>query len=382
MIIAAHQVVTAERVFNDHIVRIEKGRIIEVRPEEKEDRPAHRGSYLIPGMIDLHTNGAGGADAADGRHKDLETMSETLAQHGCTSFLPTIITGHPEGLVRSLADLAATLDASFSGAKPLGIHLEGPFISPEQRGVHRSECIQPGSREVFETYYDASGQWMKMLTLAPERPGCMELIPYARERLPIVSLGHTAADHETALEAFKCGANLITHVFNAMDSLHHRKPGLLGAALVDPSVAVELIADGVHVHSDVVRVLFRIKGAKKVILVTDAMSAAGMPDGRYRIGNLEAIMKDGICRDEEGRLCGSTLQMDRSLQLLREWLLETEFLSLSDLVNTATLQPAQLLGLKKKGEVRTGFDADLVLMDEDFSVLKTWVEGDLVFQAD
>lgn len=220
-----------------------------------------------------------------------------------------------------------------------------------------------------------------MLTFAPEMPGGLDLIKTVREKLPIVSMGHTNADYECAVQAFKNGANLVTHIFNAMASLHHREPGLLGACMVTAGVSVELIADGIHIHPDVVKLLFRVKGAEEVILITDAISAAGMPDGRYVLGNLEVEVSDGICRDEEGRLAGSTLQMDVGLQKLREWLVLSTEESLCRIVATATSQPADLLGLSGKGRIRTGCDADMVLLDQDFCVQKTWVKGRLVYDA-
>lgn len=341
----------------------------------------HRGEYLIPGMIDLHINGSGGGDAAEGTMEALDKISRSLAAHGTTSFLPTLITNDAERLTRALDSLADLLGEPHSGAVPLGIHLEGPFINPLKKGAHPAEWIRRPSRELFDRFLEASRGRLKMITLAPELEGGLDLVRAARERLPIVSLGHSDADYETALKALAVGANLATHVFNAMSPLHHREPGLVGAIL-DSGVPAEIIADGIHVHPAVVRLLVRSRGPERVVLVTDAIAAADRPDGAYPVGGVEVTVRGGVCRDSDGRLAGSTLTLDAALRNLREWLGAADGMEPGPLVSMATALPARLLGLKEKGRIATGCDADLVLLDEGWRVQKTWVRGRLVYGAE
>lgn len=382
--IYARQIITPRDEWEDGLVIVEQKKI-EYLGNQPHSVPAgarvHSGHYLIPGMIDLHINGSGGGDAAETSADALEKVSKSLAAHGTTAFLPTLITDHEANLVRSLRALSELLDGEYAGAQPLGIHLEGPFINPEKRGAHRPECIQEPSLGVFQKYFEASRGRMKMLTLAPELESALELISRFRDCLPIVSIGHSAADYQTACAAIDAGANLATHIFNAMCELHHREPGIVGAVL-DSDIAAEIIADGVHVHPAMVRVLVRCKGPERVVLVTDAISAADMPDGTYQVGNVKVTVADGVCRDEEGRLAGSTLTMDAGLRNVTEWLQDFELHNFREIVAMATLQPAELLGLENKGRIRKGCDADLVLLDEDLNVKKTWVAGELVYDSE
>lgn len=387
--IYAKQIITPENDWHDGVVLIHDGKIEYVgnQPHEPERLPEgtaiHSGHYLIPGMIDIHINGSGGGDAAEGTRDSVDKISRSLAAHGTTAFLPTVITDHEENLVRSLRALADALDnGRFSGAQPLGIHLEGPFLNPEKRGAHRKECIQSPSANTFQKFFDAAQGKMKMLTFAPEIDGALEMIPHLRECLSIVSIGHSAADYQTTVAAIEAGANLATHIFNAMPELHHREPGIVGAVLDSEEITAEIIADGIHVHPVVVRLLLKCKSPSRVILVTDAISAADMPDGVHQIGNVTVTVTNGVCRDEEGRLAGSTLTMDRGIKNLGEWLLDMANEDLRQIISMATLQPARLLGLERKGKIEKGCDADLALLDSDLTVRKTWVEGELVYDAE
>ncbi len=380
-IIEAEHVVTPSRHLSRTQVHISGRRIQAVLDGDHEDaaRPQYRGHLLIPGMIDLQVNGAGGADAATGTQEALETIGRTLAKHGCTAYLATLITNGHGALIQSLQRLAESTGLAFSGARPLGVHLEGPFISTVRRGAHREQHIQSPSRRAFLDFWKASAGALEMLTLAPELPGALDLIRLARDRLPIVSLGHSDADFETARAAIRAGANSATHVFNAMTPLHHRRPGLLAAVLLS-DLSAGLIADGIHVHPGMIELLVRCKRPADLILVSDAISAAGRPDGRYRIGSLEVTVEDGICRESDGRLAGSTLMMDQALRNMASWMGGT--LSLKQIVASATVLPARLLGLNRKGRIGRGCDADLVLLDERMQVSKTWVEGRLVYDSD
>lgn len=378
--INAREVLTPAHRHERACVRIEGGTISGIGDWVSD--PDFEGHRLIPGMLDLHVNGTRGSDAAEGTEEALRRMSRFQASDGVTGFLPTLISDREESLRDSLRRLAGVLEASQGGARPLGIHLEGPFLSADRRGAHRPEALQAPSIKSFDGYFEASAQSIRRLTLAPELPGALELITHARRLLPIVSLGHSTADFETGLRALAAGANAATHIFNAMDPMHHRRPGLAAAMLLSDKAHVEFIGDGVHVHPAMVKLLFRLKGAGGLGLITDAVSAAGMPDGDYRVGQVRVQLRDGVCRDAEGRLAGSALRMDQGLRNLVKWFPTTDSLPARDLVATATLNPARLLGLEHKGRIVPKADADLVLLDQHWRVLYTWVEGELVYDAE
>ncbi len=378
--IGARYLITPREVLQGASVEVENGQIVKLG--EAKGAPDFEGHCLIPGMLDLHINGTRGADAAHASQEVLERMSRALAEDGVTGFLPTLISDREEPLLGELRALSGSMEATRGGARALGIHLEGPFLNPERRGAHRPEALRRPSVEEFDRYQEAASGGIVKLTIAPELPGALEVIRHARRELPVVSLGHTAADFDTAVRAFEAGANAVTHLFNAMNPLHHRQPGLLAAALNSPPrIKAQVIADGLHVHPEVVRLIYRCKGAEGVVLVTDAVSAAGMPDGDYRVGSVTVHLRDGACRDAEGRLAGSALRMDEGLRNLARWCGAQSPLQLAGPVSTATLQPAELLGLERKGRIAPGADADLVLLDEQLRVGKTWVEGELVYDA-
>lgn len=383
--ISARRVVTPLEILTDAIVEFSDGtvRLVETEGENSRAMPADvSGHLLIPGMIDLHVNGGGGGDAAEGTFEALEKMSLSAARRGCTGFLPTLITDRAPTLIERLSHLSAAMAEECPAAAPLGIHLEGPFLNPAKRGAHPEECIQQPDPARLQEFVRAAAGRLKMLTMAPEGKGGLELVQMARDHLPIVSIGHSNADYVTALQAIAAGANLATHLYNAMPPLHHREPGLVAAVLDSNDISAEIIADGIHVHPAMIRLMARCIGLERVILVTDAISAADMPDGTYRVGSVMATVRDGVCRVEDGRLAGSTLTMEAGLKNLVDWLERPFGADLSAIVSTATLQPAQLLGLENKGAIRPGADADLVLMDERFKVRKTWVAGKLVHDAD
>lgn len=330
---------------------------------------------LAPGLIDLHINGSGGGDAAEGSYEALERMSRSLAQHGATGFLPTLITGAHEDLLAASSGLGDAWDRPLSGARPLGIHLEGPFLHPLRRGAHPKKYLQLPSRSLWDQVQKASGERVRMLTLAPELPGALDLIAGLREQIPIRSIGHSNATYDEAEAGIRTGANFATHVFNGMREIHHREPGIVGAVLSE-EIDVEMIADGVHVHPAMVSMVAAIKGPDRLVLVTDAISAADMPDGIYELGSLKVTVENGVCRGAEGQLAGSTLTLDAALRNLIGW---TRW-PLGKCLQTMTLNPARLLGLQScKGLIAEGADADLVLFSERLEVVATVVGGEVVW---
>jgi N-acetylglucosamine-6-phosphate deacetylase len=256
-------------------------------------------------------------------------------------------------------------------AQILGIHFEGPFISPARRGVHPPEWIVPPSMEMLRAFVTAANGAARILTLAPELPGASEIIEAARQAGLVVSLGHTDASYAETMAAIQHGASHAAHVFNAMRPFEHRETGVIGAVLTSPAVSAELIADGVHVDAAAMRLLLSAKGARGVILVSDGTAATGMPDGTYRLGTFDVTVSGGVCRNAEGKLAGSTLTLDRALRNIAG--LDVK---LTDALAMLTANPARLLGLQgRKGALSAGADADLVLLDADLQVKGVMIRG-------
>jgi len=371
--ILAATILTPLEVLSDAVALVDGGKIVEVGPRLAVRIPpgAHtidaRQQTLVPGFVDVHIHGAGGCDVMDSDPGAVRTVAATIARFGTTSFVPTTVTASPEQTVSALERINAFLrgtslaDAQHC-AEPLGIHLEGPFINPARRGVHPSEWIAAPSLELLRQFTASGG--VRILTLAPEIPGALELISAARQQQIVVSMGHTDATADQAGEAIRRGASHAAHVFNAMRPFSHRDSGVIGAVLSSPEVTAELIADGIHVDSAAMRMLLAAKGADRTILVSDGTAATGMPDGRYRLGTFEVTVSNGVCRNSEGRLAGSTLTLDRAIRNIVGL-----GVPLNHAVQMATLNPARLLGVeKRKGAIAPGADADLVLLDEGLAV--------------
>lgn len=364
----------------DPILLIEDGRIECVASSAEMELPrgarlqAFPGAVLAPGLIDIHTHGGAGHDVMAASSDDFAAIERFMAAHGVTSYCPTTVTAPIDTTLASLKRIADLIERGSDGdvrAQPLGIHLEGPFISHEKRGVHPPEHIQPPSVELFARLYDAARGHVSLLTMAPELPGAVELIAEATRRGVCVSLGHSDADFEAAREAIAAGARHATHTFNAMRPLDHRSPGLLGAVLTDENLTAEIIADGIHVHPAVVELFLRAKGPERAVLMTDAISAAGMPDGRYRLGSFEVEVAGGKCLSE-GRLAGSVLTLDnavRNVMAFAGWNQQAA-------LRLASINPARVLGLDgRKGALATGADADIIVLSHSGDMIKTITGG-------
>jgi N-acetylglucosamine-6-phosphate deacetylase len=329
----------------------------------------------IPGFVDVHIHGAGGHDVMEGTDEALAGVARTLARHGTTSFLATTVTASPDDICRSVEGIARYMSVQYetdqARAEVLGVHFEGPFISSARRGVHPKEWVQLPSAELLERFLRAASGSARILTIAPELLGAVPCIEAARKAGLVVAMGHTDATYEQARAAIARGVHHAVHVYNAMRPFSHRDSGVIGAVLTTPDVTAELIADGVHVEEAAMRILLQAKGAGCVILVSDGISATGMPDGKYTLGKFEVTVSDGVCRNTEGKLAGSTLTLDRALRNV----VGMGF-PLSDAVRMLTSNPAKLLGLEfKKGALRVGADADIVLLDRDLQVTNVWARG-------
>jgi len=331
---------------------------------------------VTPGFIEPHIHGCGGVDVMDGTYESLNAVSRILPRHGTTSFLATTVSSPPEVLTTALERLGALIPQSFDGAQPLGIHLEGPFISVARRGTHKAANVLAPDPVLLAKWVRASNKSLRLLTLAPELPDSEGLVRVAEDSGAVLAMGHSNATFEEAGSAAQRGICYAVHTFNAMRAFSHRDPGIVGEVLADDRIFAEIIADGAHVVPPVVRLFARAKGKERVLLVTDAISAMDMPDGRYVLGTDAVDVIDGICRDAEGRLAGSTLTQEIALRNFVDW---TEW-SLEDALPGLTLNPARALKLEKKGVLEPGSDADVVVMDKNFRVVKTFVAGRLVFE--
>jgi N-acetylglucosamine-6-phosphate deacetylase len=336
------------------------------------------GKLVFPGFIDIHVHGGNGADVCD-ENADLNVFCEFHARHGTTSLLLTTSTMSYEKTLRILGKLNAFMkESSRNDSKILGIHLEGPMISSEFKGAQDSRFLQEPSLKKMKAWIEASGNSIRVVTLAPELDGAEEVIAYLVERGIVVSAGHTGATYEQMEQAFEWGVSHITHCFNGMRGLHHREPGVVGAAFLKEGVTAELILDTIHSHSGSARLLVRNKKPDKVALITDAVRYAGLPDGGYSFDDRDAIVKDGIVRIKAGNLAGSTLTMNRALRNAVEVL----GLSFVEAAQMTSLTPATILGIEKnKGSIEVGKDADLVVLDREFNVDCTIVEGKVVYSA-
>ncbi len=328
-----------------------------------------------PGFIDVHIHGAGGHDVMEATEAALKTISRTLAAHGTTSFVATTVTASTESICQSAEGIASYICRQHQSDDPradiLGIHFEGPFISSIRRGVHPSEFLKLPSADLLEKFIAAAKGNARILTIAPELLGAMPCIDAAHKAGLIVAIGHTDANYEQARAAIARGAHHAVHVYNAMRPFSHRDSGVIGAVLTTPEITAELIADGVHVDETAMRLLLQAKGAAGVILVSDGTSATGMPDGKYILGNFEVTVSGGVCRNAEGKLAGSTLTLDRALRNIASL-----GAPLADALRMLTLNPATLLGIEfKKGSLRPGADADLLLLEEGLNITQVWTRG-------
>jgi len=332
---------------------------------------------LTPGFLDIHIHGGAGLDVMLAAPSELPRLGKFLATHGVTGYFPTTVAAPLDATCKALDQLANAIEAAESGssdsaeARLLGIHLEGPFLSHKRRGVHPPENLVDPTIAIFDRLWQAARGHVKMLTIAPEIPGAMEVIPEAAKRGVCVSIGHSDAEMPIAKAAVAAGARHATHTFNAMRPLDHREPGIIGEVLSDDSITADLIADGIHVDPAVVKVFLEAKGPERAVLITDGISATGMPDGRYKLGPIEVDVKDGKCT-ANGSLAGSVLTMDRAVRNV------TKFSNwgLRDAVRAATFNPANAVGLSGNyGVLAAGARADFNVLSSEGNVIKTIVGG-------
>lgn len=374
--------VLADRLAEHGQVVIGDGLIQKIVADGRRYSPAHDygDAFVLPGLIDLHTHGIAGVDVMDASQESLDVMARRLASHGATGFLPTTVTDDVEITRHAVTSIREYMDAPrIGGARVLGIHLEGPFINSEYKGMQNLAHILLPNEEIMTDLLERSGGNVRRVSLAPEMPQADSLIRSLRNDGIYVSIAHTGATYDQALDAVRLGATQVTHCFNSMSGLHHRNPGTVGAAMLCENLYCELIADGIHVHPAVMRLLIRVKGRERVMLVTDAMLATDMPDGIYHFGGQEITVRDRVARLVDGTLAGSTLTMDAAVRDL----VHLCQVSLVDAVYMASSTPAEAIGLgSSKGKLQAGYDADLTILDSALQPVATWVGGEGCFSAD
>jgi N-acetylglucosamine-6-phosphate deacetylase len=357
VIVAAGRVLTPFEEFTPGYVVVEEGRVAEVgrgippRPDQH-----YPDGVLIPGFVDLQVNGARGVDFLHCDASSLPRAQRYLASTGTTAFLATLVTSPPEQAEAACRVLQRA--APEAGAEVAGLHVEGPVLNPARRGAHDPRWVRAAvDPEVRDLYRGMSG-FLRLVTLAPELPGAHDLVRWLLERGVVVSAGHSDATFEEAQDAFQAGVRMVTHLFNAMRPMHHREPGLAGAALQEGAWVCGIVADGVHVHPAFFRLAYRVLGAGRLALVTDAISAAGCGSGRFTLGSQEVeVGRDGAPRLADGTLAGSVLRMDQAVANAVRW-----GVPLLDAVRMATATPARAAGLLDRGVLRPGSRADLCVL--------------------
>jgi N-acetylglucosamine-6-phosphate deacetylase len=342
----------------------------------KEGEAATCTNYLLPGFIDTHIHGAAGADVMDGTAEALKIMQQALPKEGTTGFLATTLTASPEALNKALAEAAKVINQPGEGAGLLGIHLEGPFINAKRAGAQPVQWIHPPDRQLFRQFHETSGKNIRIVTLAPELAESSGLLEEIKKSGGIASAGHTDAGFAEMEEAVEAGVSQVTHMFNAMRGLHHRDIGTAGAALLKEEIFTELIADGIHVSPAAVSLLYKNKGAEKVLLITDAMRAKGMAEGVYTLGGNKVHVNNGQAVLEDGTLAGSVLKMNEACRNMMNW----TGCSIEEIVQMSAVNPAQRLGLlDRKGRLTAGMDADFTIVDEEWNVQEVYIGGKPVY---
>jgi N-acetylglucosamine-6-phosphate deacetylase len=360
-------------------VFLEDGKIKEVAASIKNEADIHvnatgKGWILVPGFIDIHIHGASGFDVMDGTQKALNGLASALPREGTTSFLATTMTQTEDSIGIALKN-ASLFNADGLQAEMLGIHLEGPFISAERAGAQPIEHIVPPSISLFEKWQELSGNRIKLVTVAPEVDHGLAFIEEVTANNVVASLGHTDATYEVVSEAVKVGATHVTHLYNQMSPFHHREPGVVGAALLQKPLTVELIVDFIHSAPNSVELAYRQKGAGGIILITDAMRAKGLAPGMYELGGQDVAVTQNDARLADGTLAGSILTMENAAKNMKA----ATDCTLSELVAMTSTNAATQLGLSNKGAIESGKDADLTIIDEDWNVQMTICSGNIAY---
>jgi len=381
--ITARALFTPLEKIEQPLVLVDEQKIVRISSQSSAEIPAgarhidFEDSFLAPGLIDLHVHGAMGYDLMQDDEAGRAAFERFLVRHGVTSYFPTTLTASLGDSLRALERLGRAVEQAETReqeprACPLGIHLEGPFLSHLRRGVHPPERLLTPTLDTFQRFWQASRGKIKIMTIAPELPGALEVIAEAARLGVCVSLGHSDATLEQTKAGIAAGGSHATHTFNAMRPLGHRDPGIVGEVLSNASVTADIIADGVHLHPSIVRVFLRAKGVERTVLVTDATAATGMPDGQYMLGSLEVEVRDGKCL-HDGKLAGSVLTLDQAVRNAMKF----AGIELQQSLRLATLNAAQEVKASR-GVLEEGFPADLAVLAPSGEIRGTLASGAIV----
>lgn len=378
-----------EELREDHYVLIEGEKIKEVGPVSNmptsfsgEVLSYPKTMTIVPGFIDVHIHGAGGADAMDATPDALNKIAQHLVKEGTTAFLATTMTQSKQAIEASLKNAGEFIHSTenrIGQAEIIGIHLEGPFIHPKRKGAQPEEFILLPSPSQFDEWQELAQNMIRIVTLAPDQENGIALVKHLAEHGVIASIGHSDANFQDVVAAVEAGASHVTHLFNGMRGLHHREPGTAGGALLLKELTVELIADGIHVHPKMIDLVFRLKDLDHAVLITDSMRAKWLPDGESELGGQKVFVSDGKATLEDGTLAGSILKLNQGVKHVMEF----ANLTLPEVVKLVTMNPAKELGLHhRKGSIEAGKDADLVVLNEKYDPILTICRGGIAFKGE
>jgi len=385
IIIINGTIITPFHLVSGKAIVVEKGRIREIVNKEELSTATLIGAeviegkdkYIVPGYIDIHVHGGGGSDVMDGNYEAINQIAIAHSHFGTTSFLPTTMTMNKNKIIRSLKTIYEAKLKGTEGAEILGVNLEGPYINPEKKGAQREIDIRKPSIKEFSELNKASGNMIRLVTVAPEMPGAIGFIKYLCKQGIIASVGHTNATYVQTQAGIQAGLSHVTHTFNAMRGLHHREPGVLGAALTSPELTLEIIADGIHIHPIVLKIITQIREDEKIVLITDSMRATGIKEGTYDLGGQEVTVNKGQARLKNGTLAGSVLTMDKSVKNM----VNKVDISLPKAIQMASFNPARSIGVEnRKGSLEPGKDADIVILNKNLETELTIVAGKVVYK--
>ncbi|MEH7504486.1 N-acetylglucosamine-6-phosphate deacetylase [Neobacillus drentensis] len=382
------QVYSEGILIENGFIKIIDGKIVEIGSTEELEKDNEfevielAGQYkAIPGLIDVHIHGVNGADTMDATKEALDTMVTALPKEGTTSFLATTMTQEGKQIENALLNAGQYIEKQQPTGKAeiLGLHLEGPFVNPKRAGAQPIQHIIDPDLALFKEWQSLTKGNIKLVTLAPEQPGGLDMIRYLKANGIIASIGHTDATYDEVNEAIDAGANHITHLFNQMRGLHHREPGVVGAAFLRDELKAEIIVDGVHVRPEMVKLAFKQKQSEGLILITDSMRAKCLKNGKYDLGGQEVTVKNGKAVLEDGTLAGSILKLGHAVKNIISY----TGCSLEDAIEMASVNPAKQLNIyDRKGSIAVGKDADIVILDEELEVYMTLCRGALAFKRE
>lgn len=376
----AKQIVLDDQVIDKAYLSIEDGKFGPILMEEPQDAPIkdYSQSIVAPGLVDTHIHGYKSHDVMDNDFEGIKVISEGLLSCGVTSWLPTTLTSSAE-LLNDVCETIGNHYQEVTGAKIRGIFLEGPFFTEKYKGAQNPRYMSDPSVEKLAKWHELSQGLVNKIAIAPERKGVKEFIEFAKSKGVYTALAHSDATYEEAAAAVEAGANIFVHIYNGMSGLHHRNPGMVGAALSLDKVFAEMICDGHHVHPAAARVVTRARGPKETVLITDCMRAGGMGEGQSRLGEFEVVVKDGTARlKDTGNLAGSILELKQGVKNVVDWGL----VSPAEALRMASLTPAQSVGIDSVcGRIAPGYEADFIVVSDQLELEATYLDGELRYQA-